>query len=142
MTQNIWKGHLSKHLAEKYSICHTNDRSKIFSEQRFKKIEKHLQQAYNAIQQFEKEILSKGSCDDTCFSTMKKVSSIIHEFVQEKQWLLQHGFQYKRKMLILDAPDHQLVQKLFDTKPNKSYVRMYAIIYVTIFHTFLNLISF
>ena len=70
-----------------------------------------------------------------CLGTMKKVSSIIHQFVQQKQWLLQHEFQYKRKILILDATDHQLVQKLFDTKPNKSHVRIYAIIYVTTFHT-------
>ena len=73
---------------------------------------------------------------------MKKMSSIIHQFVQEKQWLLQHEFQYKRKMLILDATAHELVQKFFDTKPNKSHVRIYAIMYVATFHTFLNLISF
>jgi hypothetical protein len=39
--------------------------------------------------------------NDDCFSTMKELSSIIHQFVQEKQQALQHEFQYKREMLIL-----------------------------------------
>ena len=55
---------MSKHLAEKYSICHMYGKSKILIEQRFKQIEKHLQQVHNAMQQFEEEILSKGSYDN------------------------------------------------------------------------------
>ena len=73
---------------------------------------------------------------------MKKPFTIIHPFVQEKQQSLQHEFQYKREMLILDAADHHLVQKLFEIEPKKSHVRRYSIIYLTTFHTFLNLNSF
>ena len=52
MTQNIWHGHLSKHLAEKYSISHTYGRSKILIVQRIKQIEQHLQQVQTAIKHF------------------------------------------------------------------------------------------
>jgi hypothetical protein len=88
-------------LTEKYSICHIYGRSKNLIQQRLNQTEKHLQQAQNAIEQFEQEILSKCGHNDDCFSTMKELSSIIHQFVQEKQQPLQHEFQYKREMLIL-----------------------------------------
>ena len=45
--------------------------------------------------------------------SMKKLFTIIHQFVQEKQQSLQDEFQYKREMLILDATDHQLLQQFF-----------------------------
>ena len=123
MTQNIWHGRLSKHLSGKYSISHTYGRSKILIQQRLKQIEQHLQQVQSAIKQFEEEIVSKCSHDDNCFSTMKKLFTSIHQFVQEKQQPLQDEFQYKREMLILDATDHQLLQDYFAVQPNKSHVR-------------------
>lgn len=129
MTQNIWTGHLAKHLAEKYSICHIYGRSKTLIEQRLKQIERQLQQVHNAIQHFEDEMLSKCAFDEDCANAMRKLSSILHLFVQEKQRSLQYEFEYKRKMFILDATDHQLLQKFFDAQPNKSHVRRYSIIF-------------
>ena len=128
MTQNIWHGRLSKRLAEKYSISHTYGRSKILIEQRIKQIEQHLQQVQTAIKPFEEEIVPKCSHDDNCFSTMKKLFTIIHQFVQEKKQSLQDEFQYKREILILDTTDHQLLQQFFALQPNKSHVRRYSII--------------
>ena len=127
MTQNIWHGRLSKHLAEKYSISHTYGRSKILIEQCLKQFE-YLQQVQTAIKQFEEEIVSKCSHDDNCFSIMKKLFTIIHQFVQEKRQSLQDKFQYNREMLILDATDHQLLQQFFNLQRNKSQVRRYSII--------------
>ena len=137
MTQNIWKGRMSKHLAEKYSICHTYGRSKVLIEQRLKQIEQHLQQANNAVEQFEQELLSKCLQNHVCFSTIKKLSTMIHQFVHEKQQPLQDQLQYKRKLLMLDATDHQLLQQFLNGKPNKSHVRRYRIVYITRFHVFL-----
>ena len=128
MTANIWHGRLSKHLAEKYSISHTYGRSKILIVQRIKQIEQHLQQVQTAIKQFEEEIVSKCSHDHNCFSTMRKLFIIIHQFVQEEQPPLQDEFQYKRELLILDATDHQLLQDFFALQPNESHVRRYSII--------------
>jgi hypothetical protein len=134
MTQNIWQGRMAKHLAEKYSISHTYGRSKTLIEQRLNQIKQHIEQAYDTLQQFEEEILSKCTEYDYCASLIRELSSIIHEFVQEKQRPLQYEFEYKRELLILDATDHQLVQKFFDIEPNKSQVRTYSVIYFTTFH--------
>ena len=136
-TQNIWKGHMANHLAEKYSVCSTYGRSKTMIEQRLKQIEQHLQQAHHAIQQFEEDVLSKCAPYNECFLALKKLYSIIHQFVQGKQRSLQHEFEYKREILIFDATDHQLIQKFFDLKPNKSHVRRHSVVHLTIFHTLL-----
>jgi hypothetical protein len=132
VTQNIWKGRVSKHLAEKYSVCHTYGRSKTLIGQRLKQIEQHLQQTQDRIEQFEQEILSKCTHSNDCCTAMKELSSIIHQFVQGKQQPLQREFKYKREMLILDATDHQLIQKFFDLKPNKSHVSRYFVTYIFI----------
>ena len=115
-------------MAEKYSIIHTYGRSKILIVQRLKQFEQHLQQVQTEIKKFEEEIVSKCSHDDNCFSATKKLFTIIHQFVQEKQQPSQDKFQYKRDMLILDATDHQLLQDLFALQPNKSHMRRYSII--------------
>lgn len=124
MTENIWKHRRSKHHAAKYSIEYTYGRSKTIVQQRLKQIEQHLQKSQRAIREFEANICSKCAQFDHCASAMKKLSSIVHQFVREKQKLLHYEHEYKREMLILDATDHQLFQKFFDLQPNKSHVRI------------------
>lgn len=127
ITQNIWKGRLSKHVAEKYSIYYTYGRSKILIQQRLNKIEQHLREANHAVQQFEEEFLSQSVQNKDRFNLMNKLHSTVHQFVQEKQHVLKHDFEYKREILVLDATDHQLLQKFFDIQPNKSQVRRYFV---------------
>ena len=127
MTENIWKGYIVKQRADKYSICSTYGRSKVLIEQRLKQIEQHLEKAQNAIQQFEEEFSSKfGQNIDYSF-IMKQWYSVLYQFVQEKQRSLQHDYEYKREILVLDAVDHQLLQKFFDAEPNKSQVTEYIL---------------
>ena len=116
ITQNIWEGHMVKHLAEKYSLSHTYGRSKNIIAEHRRQIEHHLQQAYQATQQFEKEILSECAHYGDYSSQIEKLSTIIHQFVHEKQRPIQHEYKYQREMLILDATDHQLVQTFFNVK--------------------------
>lgn len=123
MTQNIWKHRRSKHQAAKYSIDYTYGRSKTIVQQRLKQIKQHLQNSQNAIQEFETNICSKSTQSEHCVCAMKKLFSVVHQFVQEKQQLLHYEHEYKREMLVLDATDHQLFQKFFDLDPNKSHVR-------------------
>jgi hypothetical protein len=125
--------------AEKYSNCHTYGRSKTLIKQRLNQIEQHLQQARNTIQQFDEEILSKCAQYDDCYSAIKQLFSIIHQFLQEKQRPLQHELEYKRAMSILDGTDHQLVQTFFDVEPNKTHVRRYSVIYFITLHFIINL---
>jgi hypothetical protein len=139
MTQNIWKGRIAKQRAEKYSIHYTYGRSKTLIQQRLNQIERHLQKAHHAIQQFEEEFLCKFEPKNDSFVKMKELNAIIYQFVQEKQQSLQHDFEYKREILLLDATDHQLLQKFFDVKPNKSQVRRYILKYSTICHFFINI---
>ena len=122
-TQNIWKGRIAKHTAQKYSIHYTYGRSKSIIEQRLREIQQHLAKAENAIQQFEEEISPKFTQENDCYTTMKKLSLIISQFVQEKQNLLQYQLEYKREILLLDAADHQLLQKFYHVEPNKTHVR-------------------
>lgn len=122
ITQNIWKGRISKHLAAKYSICYTYGRSKAIIQQRLNQIERQLQEAHSALQQFERDTINKFSqCSDIA-SIMKYLSDILHQFVQEKQRFLEQDFEYKRQMLIFDATDHMLLEEFFHLKPNKSHV--------------------
>ena len=124
---------MAKHLAEKYSFSHAYVRSIALIEQRVKQIEHHLQRAEAAIHQFAEKIVSRCAPYGDCTSAMITLSSILHQFVQEKQWSLQHEFDYKRQMLILDATDHQLVHKFFNLKPNKSHVKTQSPIDITTF---------
>ncbi|CAF1294106.1 unnamed protein product [Adineta steineri] len=122
ITQNIWTGRMAKHLAEKTSICHAYGRSKTLVEQRQKQIEKHLQQAQYAVQQFEQHIIIKMVQHGGCSSEMQLLFSILQKFVQEKQQSIQYDYEYKREMLILDATDHQLLKEFFKVEPNKSQI--------------------
>ena len=55
-------------------------------------------------------------------SELNSLSSIVRTFVQENQQQLCSELEYKRKMLVLDATDHRLVQAFFDLKPKKGQV--------------------
>jgi hypothetical protein len=118
MTQNIWEGHMDKHLAEKYSIVPTYGRSKTLIEQRLKETEKHLQQIADAVQQSHEQFRASR-----WYTWSDKLLLTVGEFVNEKQKPMEHEFRYEREILLLDATDHQLVQKFFDLKPDKSQVR-------------------
>ncbi|CAF1682510.1 unnamed protein product [Adineta ricciae] len=113
---------MSKTSAEKYSICHTYGRSKSVIEERIRVIEKHLKQAQDAITQFEQKILSECEQNRDCLSVLKELNALIYELVQEKQQVVKDKFEYQRKMLLLNATDHQLLQNFFDIEPNSRHI--------------------
>ncbi|CAF1614944.1 unnamed protein product [Adineta ricciae] len=114
LTQGIWHGHASKTSAEKYSICNIYGRSKSVIEERIRVIEKHLQQAQDAITQFEQ--------NHDCLSVLKELNTSIYQLVQEKQQVVKDKFEYQRKMLLLDATDYQLLQNFIDIEPNRRHI--------------------
>ena len=136
LTQGIWHGHMSKPSAEKYSICHTYGRSKSVIEERIRVIEKHLKQAQDAITQFEQKILSDCEQDHDCLSVLKELNTIIYQLVQEKQQVVKDKFEYQRKMLLLNATDHQLLQNFFDIEPNNRHVSIPTIPFTLIKSSF------
>ena len=133
MTENIWTSRTPKHVAEKNSICYTYGRSKTLIEQRLKQIQEQLQQAQNAVQLFEKQIIPKAAPYIHCSSEMQVLSSIVTKFIREHQQKLQNKFEYKRQILILDATDHHLVRTFFRLKPMKSQVGIDFIIFFLFF---------
>ena len=125
-TQNIWTNRVPKLLAEKNSMAHAYGRSKSMIERRRIQIEQKSEQVQNAIAQFEHQTLSQSVPDIDYSSELNSLSSIVRTFVQENQQQLRSELEYKRKMLVLDATDHRLVQAFFDLKPKKGQVSVLA----------------
>ena len=119
VTENIWTNRVSEQSAEKNSTIHAYGRSKHMIGQRRTLIQQKLEQTHSDIQQFEHQMLLESVASVDFSSEMKVLSSIVHIFVQENQQRLRDGFEYNRKMLILDAADHRLVRAFFDLKPKK-----------------------
>ena len=120
--QNIWTNRVPKLLAEKNSMAHAYGRSKSMIAQRRIQIEKKLEHVQKAIAQFEQQVLSQSVPNVDYSSELNALSSIVRTFVQENQQQVHSELEYKRKMLVLDATDHRLVQAFFDLKPKKGQV--------------------
>ena len=137
ITQNIWTHQISKHMAQKNSICYAYGRSKKTIQQRRIEIQKQLQLINKTIESFEKEILLKFEEHTNCSSEIKVLLSMINAFVTEHQQKFRDEFKYKREILIFDATDHQLFQTFFNLKPTKTQVSFNS----TIFFFFCNIFT-
>ena len=51
------------------------------------------------------------------------LSYAIDEFVKHKQKRLRKAFDYKKKMLTINASDHYLIRSFYGLQPNKEQVR-------------------
>jgi hypothetical protein len=109
-------------VAEKNSVVHAYGRSKSMIGQRRIQIEQKLERVQNAIAQFEQQVLSQSVPNVEYSSELHSLSPIVRAFVVENQQRLRSELEYKRKVLILDATDHGLIQAFFDLKPTKGQV--------------------
>ena len=121
-TQNIWTNRIPKYLAEKNSMVHVYGRPKSMIEQRCTQIEQKLDHVQKSTAQFEQQMLSQSVPNTDYSSELNSLSSIVRTFVHENQQQLRNELEYQRKMLVLDATDHRLVQAFFDLKPKKGQV--------------------
>lgn len=133
ITQNIRTFRISKHVAQKNSICCRYGRSKKIIQQRRTQIQKLLQVIHDTTELLEKEILLKVEQHTACSSEIQVLLSMINAFVHEHQQQSQHEFEYKRQILILDAADHRLLQTFFNLKPTKSQVSFDSSIFFRVF---------
>jgi hypothetical protein len=124
VTENIWTNRVPKHVAERNSMVHAYGRSKHMIAQRRILIQQKLEQVQNDLQEFEQQVLLESASNVDYSSELRALSSILDTFVQENQQGLHDAFAYNRKMLILDANDHRLVQAFFDLKPKKGQVKI------------------
>ena len=90
--------------------------------QRRIQIEQKLEHIQNATAQFEQQVLSQSVLNVDYSSELNSLSSIVRAFVQENHQQLRSELEYKRKLLVLDATDHRLVQAFFDLEPKKGQV--------------------
>jgi hypothetical protein len=135
-TQHIWTDRMSKHLAEKNSLVHVFGRSKRMIAQRRTQIQEKLQHTTNTREHFERQMLLPSVPNIDYSPELNLLCSIVQTFVQEHQEQLRREVEYKKRMLILDATDHRLVQAFFALKPKKGqvsahwiYSRMITVIY-------------
>ncbi|CAF4979880.1 unnamed protein product [Rotaria sp. Silwood1] len=121
--QNIWTGRVSKKWAAMNSMNYTYGRSKTLILQRLKSIQRQLQQASQALQNFGDQPLPQ------CLSEMNppldftKLNAIITAVVRKGQHKLKQQFEHNKKMLMLDSTDHHLVQEVYDLKPSQQQLR-------------------
>ena len=100
--------------------------------QRLKNIQRQLHRAQNAVQSFERKILSKNSHRVNCSLEMRSLSSVVHIFIEGDQQKLRDQFEYDKQMLIFDANDHYLVRDFYRLKPSISQVNEKACIFIII----------
>ncbi|CAF4787036.1 unnamed protein product, partial [Rotaria sp. Silwood2] len=132
MQENIWSGRVSKKWAAMNSMNYTYGRSKNLIEQRLKTIQRQLQQASQALQNFGQQPLPQ------CISEMNppldftKLNAIVTAVVRKGQHKLKQQFEHNKKMLMLDSTDHRLVQEVYDLKPSQQQIRCIRNIWKTI----------
>ncbi|CAF4817519.1 unnamed protein product, partial [Rotaria sp. Silwood2] len=123
MEDNIWSGRVSKKWAAMNSMYYTYGRSKTLIVQRLKTIQRQLQQASEALQQFGNQPLPQ------CLSEMNPpldfttMSAMVTAVVRKGQHKLKQQFEYYKKMLKLESTDQRLVQYVYDLKSSKQQIR-------------------
>ncbi|CAF3941727.1 unnamed protein product [Rotaria sp. Silwood1] len=105
------------------SLNYTYGRSKTLIVQRLQTIQRQLQQASQALQDFGKQSFTQ------CLSEMNPpldfttLSAMVTAVVRKGQHKLKQQFEYNKKMLKLDSTDHLFVKNVYDFKPNKQQIR-------------------
>ncbi|CAF1529434.1 unnamed protein product, partial [Rotaria sordida] len=121
--ENIWWGCVSKKWAAMNSMNYTYGRSKTLIIQRLKAIQRQLQQASQALQQFGNQPLPQCLSEMNPPLDFEKISAMVTAVVRKGQHKLKQQFEHNKKMLKLDSTDHRLVQHVYDCKPNKQQIR-------------------
>ncbi|CAF4496047.1 unnamed protein product, partial [Rotaria sp. Silwood2] len=123
MEQNIWSGRVSKKWAAMNSMYYTYGRSKTLILQRLKTIQRQLQQASQALQNFGQQPLPQCISEMNPSLDFTKLNAIVTAVVRKDQHKLKQQFEYNKKMLMLDSTDHHLVQAVYDFKPSQQQIR-------------------
>ncbi|CAF4284265.1 unnamed protein product, partial [Rotaria sordida] len=114
--ENIWSGRVSKKWAAMNSMNYTYGRSKTLIVQRLKAIERQLQQASQALQQFGNQPLPQCLSEINPPLDFEKISAMVTAVVRKGQHKLKQQFEHNKKMLKLDSTDHRLVQQVYGLK--------------------------
>ncbi|CAF2806253.1 unnamed protein product [Rotaria sp. Silwood2] len=121
--QNIWSGRVSKKWAAMNSMNYTYGRTKTLIEQRLKTIQRQLQQASQALQNFGNQPLPQSISDMNPPLDFTKLNAIVTALVRKGQHKLTQQFEHNKKMLTFDSTDHRLVQEVYNLKPSQQQIR-------------------
>ncbi|CAF1367817.1 unnamed protein product [Rotaria sp. Silwood1] len=132
--QNIWSGRVSKKWAAMNSMNYTYGRSKTLILQRLKTIQRQLQQASQALQNFGNQPLPQCISELNPPLDFTKLNAIVTAVVRKGQHKLKQQFEHNKKMLMLDSTDHRLVQNVYDLKPSQQQLRSIRNIWKAIYN--------
>ncbi|CAF4741277.1 unnamed protein product [Rotaria sp. Silwood1] len=123
MQENIWFGLVSKKWAAMNSIHHIYGRSKTLIVQHLTTLQRQLQEASQALQDFGNPSLPQCLSEINNPVDFTTMSAMVTAVVGKGQHKLKQQFEYNKKILKLDSTDHRLVQYVYDLKPNKQQIR-------------------
>ncbi|CAF1533336.1 unnamed protein product [Rotaria sp. Silwood1] len=132
--QNIWSGRVSKKWAAMNSMNYTYGRSKTLILQRLKTIQRQLEQASQALQNFGNQPLPQCISELNPPLDFTKLNAIVTAVVRKGQHKLKQQFEHNKKMLMLDSTDHRLVQNVYDLKPSQQQLRSIRNIWKAIYN--------
>ncbi|CAF1246236.1 unnamed protein product [Rotaria sp. Silwood1] len=123
LKQSEWAPRVSKSFAKKHHTCRTYGFSKHIIEQRLQTIMKQFQRTINELQQNISQ-LEHNAQEWQPYIDPAILCNAINACVQSAQQRLRQEFDYKKKMLVLDSNDRNLIRKFYDLKPNDEQVQL------------------
>ncbi|CAF3207688.1 unnamed protein product, partial [Rotaria sp. Silwood2] len=105
------------------SMNYTYGRSKTLIVQRLQTIQRQLQQASQALQDFGNQPLPQCLSEMNPLLDFTTLSAMVTAVVRKGQHKLKQQFEYNKKMLKLDPTDHLFLKNVYDFKPNKQQIR-------------------
>ncbi|CAF1364486.1 unnamed protein product [Rotaria sordida] len=110
MKENKWAPRVSKSFVKQHHTCRTYGFPKHIVEQRLQTI----------TQQFQQQNVKHWQP----YIHPAILSNAINECVKSAQQRLRQEFDYKKKMLVLDSNDRNLITKFYDLKPNEVQIQL------------------
>ena len=121
MKEDTWAPRLSKSYAKEHNTCRTYGFPQHIIEKRLTTIKNQLQRTRNELEEYETKLKQNAQQWQPSFDPTI-LSNAINERVEKSQQRLKQEFDYKKKMLALDANDRHLITKFYDLQPNEQQV--------------------
>lgn len=119
---NVWAPRLAKSLAKQLHTCVTYGYPKHIIEKRQRTIQRQIEHTATELNQRLIELLILAQQWQPSID-LNLLSIAMNECVKSSQKRLRQEFDYRRKMLELDAHDHHFISKFYDSQPNEEQVR-------------------
>lgn len=119
--ENNWPKRVSKSFAKQHHLGRHYGIAKHTIEQRQKTIQYQLDRTIKELQEYLLKVSQYAQIWEPRFDE-NLLSTAINECVKQGQQKLRKQFEYRRKILALDAKDHYLLKQFYDLKPTQEQV--------------------